>query len=280
MNACTSEAPCVKPSIWLDHLSFSSIKMYQACPQRFAFKYVDRLSEEFTPSYFAFGGAFHRAVERIHEAMIAGASVPELDCLLDAYDRAWLELLTERPSVKFSKNEDSGTLRQMAARMLSAFREHTLASPCSGSQIIAIEESVRFCLLADVPPIEMRVDLLELNGRDLIVSDLKTTKSRWNEAKLAQGLPQLILYAHGLMPVLRELGAARIVPRFVAVTKAKKPVVQVLQPNATQGDADALKLTIGDTWQRIAKAEFQPRRGWHCALCPYQTRCKKKGGSA
>ena len=68
------------------------------------------------------------------------------------------------------------------SRVFSA--EHTLASPGTGSQTgCCIEESVRFRLLADVPPIEMRMDLLELQDETLIVTDLKTSRSRWNESK-------------------------------------------------------------------------------------------------
>ena len=192
---------------------------------------------------------------------------------MDSYDRAWSELVADRPRVKFSKDEDASSLRQLAKRMLSAYREHLLASPSGGSQIIAIEESVRFRLLADVPPIEMRLDLLELNGTDLIVSDLKTSKSRWSEAKIADGLPQLVLYAHGLMPLLRELGATRIVPRFVAVTKGKKPKVQVIQPAATQADVARLKKTVAETWIAIKNGVFHRRETWACTQCPYRRRC-------
>ena len=273
MITCVLKAPSIKPSISLDHLSFSSIRTYQVCPKKFGFKYLDKVPEEFTPSYFAFGGAFHRAVERVHEAMIAGEPIPCVEELLYAYDRAWSELVADRPVVKFSKDEDAPSLRVLATRMLSAFREHTLASPGTGSQIIAIEESVRFRLLADVPPIEMRLDLLELKGTDLIVSDLKTSRSRWSESKVADSLPQLILYAHGLMPLLRELGAKKVVPRFVAVTKAKKPVVQILQPTATQNDVMRLKQTVAETWSAIQSGVFPRRESWSCAHCPYMRHC-------
>lgn len=273
MSICVLEEPSVKPAFALDHLSFSSIRTYQACPRKFAFKYLEKVPAEFTPSYFAFGGAFHRAVERVHEAMLVGDPIPHAGELASAFDAAWGELLAGGTKVRFAKDEDAGTVRLLAARMLSAFRDHALASADSGSQIIAIEHAVRFRLLADAPPIEMRLDLLELRGADLIVSDWKTSRSRWSEAKIAQGLPQLILYAHGLMPLLRELGAKRVVPRFVAVTKAKKPVVQVMQPTASQDDVARLKQTVSETWGAIQAGVFPRRESWACAHCPYRGRC-------
>src|SRR5437868_1560801 len=111
MNTCALEAPSTKPAIALDHLSFSSIRTYQSCPRKFAFKYVEKLPEEFTPSYFVFGGAFHKAVERVHEAMIVGEPLPQLGELLDAFDGAWLDLTAERPQIKFAKDEDASCLR-------------------------------------------------------------------------------------------------------------------------------------------------------------------------
>jgi len=273
MTTCSVDAPATKSAVWLDHLSYSSITTYQACPKKFAFKYIEKRAEGFTPSYFAFGGAFHKAVELVHEAMIVGEPLPHVDELVNAFDRAWSELVADRPLVKFAKNEDAGSLRVLARMMLSAFREHTLASQDVASQIIAIEHAVRFRLLAGVPPIEMRLDLLELRGTDLVVSDWKTSRSRWNDSKVTEGLPQLVLYAHGLMPLLRELGATRIVPRFVAVTKAKKPVVQVLQPVATQDDVVRLKQTFAGTWTAIQSGAFPRKESWACSHCPFMQPC-------
>ena len=127
--------------------------------------------------------------------------------------------------------------------------------------------------MADVPPIESRIDLLELHGTDLVVSDLKSSRSRWNDAKVQESIPQLVLYATGLLPLMRELGATRIVTKFVVVTKAKKPVVQVLQPQASQDDVVRLKQTITETWSAIQTGLFVKRESWACAQCPYKGRC-------
>jgi len=258
----------------LDHLSWSGINAYKTCPRKFAFRYIEQVPEEFKPSSLAFGSAFHIAVERVQEARLQGLSVPPLDEILNAFDIAWSNE-TIGADIQFCKEEDSASLRELAQRMLAAYAEYaalesTLPEP---AQIISIEHSNRFRLLADVPPIESRIDLLELRGTDLIVSDLKTSRSRWNDTKVAEAVPQLVLYATGLLPLMRELGATRIVTKFVVVSKAKKPAVQVLQPQASQNDVVRLKQTLTDTWSAIQTGLFVKRESWACAQCPYKNRC-------
>jgi len=107
----------------------------------------------------------------------------------------------------------------------------------------------------------------------LVVSDLKSSRSRWNDAKVQESLGQLVLYATGLLPLMRELGATRIVTKFVVVTKAKKPVVQVLQPQASRDDVVRLKQTITETWSAIQSGLFVKRESWACAQCPFKGRC-------
>jgi len=257
----------------LDHISYSGMTTYQTCPRKFAYKYLDDdADEEFLPSSLVFGGAFHRTVEFVQQAQLEGTDIPDADELLAVFDGVWDEETTDKPSLRFSKDETPESVRELAKRMFVAYREHVV-SKNEDTQILAIEHAHRFRLMANVPAIEMRIDLLELRGTDLIVTDFKTSKSRWNETRVAESLPQLVLYSHGLLPLVKELGATRLVPRFIVISKAKKPVVQVLEPQANQADADALKRTVGETWQGIERGEFKPRSGWHCALCPFQNRC-------
>ncbi|MEI6236349.1 MAG: PD-(D/E)XK nuclease family protein [Planctomycetota bacterium] len=268
------EAPPPSSPTQMDHISFSSIKTYQTCPRKFAYRYLENVPEEFKPSSLAFGSAFHIAVERIQEARMQGLGVPALDEILSAFDTAWSNE-TIGTDIQFCKEEDGGSLRELAQRMLAAYAEYaalesTLPEP---AQIISIEHSNRFRLLADVPPIESRIDLLELRGTDLIVSDLKSSRSRWNDAKVLEAIPQLVLYATGLLPLMRELGATRIITKFVVVTKAVKPKVQVLQPQASQDDVVRLKQTISETWSAIQTGLFVKRESWQCASCGFRHRC-------
>lgn len=262
-------------SVQLDHLSWSGIKTYSTCPRKFFYRYIEKAPEEFVPAALAFGSAFHSALDHVHQSLIEGAPLPPVETLLEKYGESWKSETARAPEVLFSKTEDEKSLSELAQRMLAAYLDYIGATGVgdNGARIIAIEHSHRFHLLADVPPIEMRLDLLELAGTDLIVSDVKTARSRWNDQKVAESMPQLVLYATAMASLVKELGAKRIVPRFLVVTKAKAPVVQVLEPMASQADVERLKNQVFDTWAAIQAGVFVPRESWQCAQCPYKRRC-------
>lgn len=272
-TAVMDAPPQVRPA-QLDHLSWSGVKTYSTCPRKFAFKYIERVQEEFKPSSLLFGSAFHSAVEKVQEARLQGLGVPCADQLLAEFDAAWSREALGN-TIQYCKEEDEASARELAQRMLAAYAEYAAleATLPDTAQIISIEHAHRFRLLADVPPIESRIDLLELQSTDLVVSDLKSSRSRWNDAKVQECVPQLILYATGLMPLMRELGAKRIVTKFVVVTKAKSPVVQVLQPQACQDDVVRLKQTVSETWSAIQTGLFVKRETWACGQCQFRSRC-------
>lgn len=271
--ASSAHQACAPPT--LDHISWSGITTYSACPRKFYYRKIAQVPEEFKAASLAFGGAIHQAVEAIHQARLEGAPIPTLGALVGDYDTAWRDAIKDAPAVVHAKTEDEQVLHQTAERMLSMYREHVIAQAeqYGDTQIIAIEHSHRFLLLSDVPPVEMRLDLLELDGPDLIVTDLKTTRSRWNQTKIKEALPQLVLYAHGLMGLLHDLGAKRIVPRFVVISRGRTPVIQTIEPQVFKEDVDRLKRRLSDVCQGIRKEIFPQRTGWQCGQCPFKKRC-------
>ena len=268
------DAPPKAGPVHFDHISFSSLKTYQTCPRKFAFKYIDQVPEEFKPSSLAFGSAFHSAVERVQEARLQGTKLPGVEDLLAVFDAAWSRE-TKEQDVQFCKEEDATSLRDLASRMLDAYSAYASleATLPETAQVISIEHANRFRLLAEVPAIESHIDLLELQGTNLVVTDLKSSRSRWNDAKVQESIPQLVLYASGLLPLMRELGATKIVTKFVVVTKAVKPKVQVLQPQASQDDVVRLRASVSETWSAIQTGLFVKRESWVCGQCPFKGRC-------
>lgn len=85
--------------------SYSSLATYEACPRRYAFKYVERVPGEVSPGQFAFGNAVHKAFEvfvreRIRARTqdggaddVAGAAVGAPGAAAEASPEAVLETL-------------------------------------------------------------------------------------------------------------------------------------------------------------------------------------------
>ena len=266
--------PVVVTKTAITHLSWSKIQAYLMCPRQLAFR-LEEAPRERVSAALIFGGAIHAASELIHEARLAGAALPAVSDLLNAYDRAWKEREKAEPPIEFAKTENVESLRELAERMLDAYLVFVQSRP--NSEVIAIEHESDFLLLPDVPPFKVRLDLLERVGDELHVSDLKTARSLWNDDKVSEHLPQVIAYSMAAAGIARQLGL-RIVPEFVVVTKAKSPKVQVLTPSASQEDVARLRNLVADVWKGIQSGTFPARIGWQCKGCAYRDRCKKETG--
>jgi len=260
----------------IDHLSWSAIRTYTSCPRKYFLKYIAQVPEESRAATLIFGSAFHFALDFAHQQVLEGTEIPSVESLLTKYKAKWNSEAENTPEVTYGKSDDEASMIDLATRMLTAYRDYLSAEATvrQGTQIIAIEHAHRFRLLADVPPIECRLDLVEMAGNNLLLSDVKTSKSRWGSAKTAESILQLVLYANAITPLAKEMGAdTRIVPRFIVVTKAVSPVVQVLEPRATQNDVDRLKQLVADAWRGISSGVYFRNESFACSYCPYRAHC-------
>ncbi|MCZ7645930.1 MAG: PD-(D/E)XK nuclease family protein [Planctomycetota bacterium] len=254
-----------------EYLSWSRIRSFRDCPKLFYYRYIAKVPAERVPAALPFGGVFHQAIELVTEARLAGRGLPSLETLLAEYDRAWAESTSNGPPVAFAKGEDAKSLRETASRMLEAYREF---SQSEKSEIIAIEHEARFAVAG--VPIVARLDSVERRGEDLLVTDVKTSKSRYGETKILESVGQTVLYSHAAVELLRALGARRIVPRFVVVTKGKSPVVQVIEPPVGREDAQRVRELVADAHQAISAGAFPRNESWRCARCPFADKCLGK----
>lgn len=268
----TRAAGTIVPTPPLDHLSWSSISSYRSCPRRFAFSYIEHAPAERRSAALPFGSSVHRAIERLHQARLEGAPVPTAAELNQTYAAAWREETTDGAELAFGKGEDIGVLRSKAERMLAAYRLH-LTESAADTQILALEHAERVQLLPDAPPLETRVDRVELVGDTLVVVDTKTSKSKWNDAKVRENQPQVVLYAFALVPMRDAVGAKRIATRYEIITKGKCPTVQIIEPEITRDDALRVRELVGETWRAIRAGVFPRRESYTCDQCPFRTRC-------
>jgi len=255
-----------------DYISYSSISAYQSCPLRWYFKYVAGLPERSVSSSLVFGSAIHRSVEHHFNELLAGNEPPTLEALIGEYDRHWQE--TDESIVKFGKEDGRESLGPLAQRMLAAFQASTLARP--EGHIIGVEEQLRGPIVPGCPDVLGRLDLLVETSDELIVTDLKTARSRWSSEQVDDQAGQLLLYSE----LVRHLAPQkRLRLRFAVVTKAKQPSVDLHEVAADPKKIDRTKRIVERVWRAIAAEHFFPSPSpMNCGGCPFREPCRKWTG--
>ncbi len=247
--------------------SFSKLSMYEECPLKYKFRYVDKLPEKPKP-YFAFGNSVHAALEFFHDPSHEAA--PPLEKLLSAFKEEWdaKDWREKGYSDPFRSDSDY----QSGLKMLTGYyRKHhaSFAPP------FLVEYST------DVPVdgllVRIIADKIEhTGGGELVLIDYKTGKD------VKRSPDQLHMYQKicELDPKLREKLAERYgVPaaslrvrelRFYHVPSLKE---------YTFARADDFE--IGLFWERVLRAaegvkegRFPPRPGdFQCRFCDFRSSC-------
>jgi CRISPR/Cas system-associated exonuclease Cas4 (RecB family) len=255
-----------------DYISWSALSTFRTCPLRFYFRYVAGLPEESVSAALVFGGGVHAAVEQHFQSILSGDPKPDLDSLLFAYRSVWLPHEPER--VTFGGSDTRESLDALAAKMLTAF----LASPASTvrGRVLGVEEEIRGPLAPGMPDLYGRVDLLTEDDDQLVISDVKTSRSRWGADQAEESAEQLLLYSR----LASELAPGKkIVTRFLVLTKTKEPVIE---EHVAEVKPERVARTLAGAervWQAVQTGVFYPApSAMACAGCPFREACSKWQG--
>ena len=252
-----------------DYISYSQLKLFQTCPLRWYFEYVEGLPPEVVGSSLVFGGGIHAAIERFYRARLAGDPPPAIADLLASFDTAWNA--DAEPPIAYG-DADAAGLRGLAENMLTAFLENDLSEP--GGQVIGIEEELRNPIAIGLPDLLARVDLMVATDDALVIRDFKTARSRWSTAQRADSAGQLLLYGELARPLADALGLT-VRLEFLVVTKTKSPVIERHQVESDPDRMSRMRLALQRVWAAMQAGHIYPNPSrMNCATCPHQTACR------
>lgn len=255
-----------------DYVSWSALATYRTCPLKYRFRYVDGLPEETVSAALIFGAGIHAAVEQHFQARLAGTMSPDIDQLLFAYRSTWLP--HDPDAIQFGTKDTRDTLDDLALRMLTAF----LASEAAGveGRVLGVEEEIRGTLAVGMPDLFGRIDLLTESDDTLLITDVKTSRSRWSQDQIEGSGEQLLLYAHLASEISPE---KKLATRFLVLTKTKEPVIDEYRREVS---TDSVKRTIAGAervWQAISTGIFYPApSALSCSTCGYRAACRAWSG--
>jgi putative RecB family exonuclease len=255
-----------------DHISYSAISTFQACPLRFYFRYVLDLPEEFVSASLVFGSAIHAALEFHFLELIEGKKAPGLESLIGAYHNAWNE--RDNASIRFGSHGSIQSYEKLASQMLAEFQRSAVAHP--RGRIVGIEEELMGEIVPGCPDLLARVDLLIDTGNALLVRDFKTARGIWSHDRVTDSASQLLLY-HQLAGSLA--GGKPIALEFVVLTKTKRIAIDTHPVRPHKKQVERTKRTVERVWQAIQAGHFYPNPSpVQCPSCPYRGACREWTG--
>lgn len=247
--------------------SFSKLSMYEECPLKFKFRYIDKLPEKPKP-YFAFGNSVHAALEFFHDP--SHKEAPPLEKLLAAFKDEWDA--GDWRAKGYADPSRSDADYQAGLKMLTGYyRKHHAA--------FAPPFLVEYSTDVEVDGLLVRIiaDKIEhAGGGELTLIDYKTGKD------VKRSPDQLHMYQKicELDPALREKLAERYaVP--VSAVRVKELRFYHVPTLKEYSFPRADDFAIGLFWERVLRAaegvkdrRFPPRPGdFQCRFCDFRSSC-------
>ncbi|OGS13504.1 MAG: hypothetical protein A2285_04325, partial [Elusimicrobia bacterium RIFOXYA12_FULL_57_11] len=252
--------------------SYSKMSMYEECPLKYKFKYIDKLKEE-PKFYFAFGNSVHTALEFLYS--VKAPPFPSLEEVLEEFKRDWGSKSWAEKGYKVPSRADADLLKGL--EMLKAYYAHN-------KEKFKPPFLVEYSTDVEVDGLLVRIiaDRIEyLGGGGIEIIDYKTGK----DVKRAPA--QLYMYQKiseldpGLKEKIAETYGARV--SSVKINRLLYYHVPTLKEYAFERAGDR---EIGGFWERvlgvadkIRGAKFEPTPGeLQCNWCDYKKFCPIQTG--
>jgi RecB family exonuclease len=231
-------------------LSYSSISLYERCPQAFKFQYEDRMPTSTSPA-LAFGDSLHRTLHRFHDR-----PVPVPPSLAELHEM----LADEWVSDGYRDPGEEQLYLDHARQVLTDYHGENAPS-------FRIPAALEFRFTVEVEGVQLsgvidRMDRLPGGGYEIV--DYKTNRRLPPQMRIDQDL-QLSVYhlaakeIWGIEP--ERLTLYYLLPR------------QRMSTSRTPADIDDTRRRIAAVAERIAAGQFEPRANPLCDWCDFQARC-------
>jgi len=247
--------------------SYSKMSLYEECPLKYKFKYLDKIKEE-PKFYFAFGSAIHSALEFLYS--VKAPPFPTLDEVHGAFRREWSAKSYLEKGYRTQEKSDADC--EKGLKMLTAYYEHNRAR-------FAPPFLLEYSTDVAVDGLKVRIiaDKIEYSGNGrVLVTDYKTGKDVRREPA------QLYMYQKitELDPVLKEKIAETYGQR-VSEVRIDRMLYYHVPTNKEYFFERADDREIGGFWERvlgvadsIKSLKFEPTPGERqCSWCDYKALC-------
>ncbi len=238
-------------------LSHSSISMYRTCPQRWKFRYIDKVPEK-PRSQFSFGKSVHTALEFLFEKV--GQPWPSLEEVLAHYQLKWLRDGYESPvQEKWFFQEGDRIVRGFYAKHQKDAKN-------------ALQVEYKFTVDIEGVPVLGYVDRIDkMPSGGLAIVDYKTGKA-FDKSRVRVD-PQMTLYQMACAQTLNAPVESVTLYHLNSLTPLTVPA------HSRKQETD-YRAVVVEAAKGVMDQKFEPKpdeRG-HCMWCDYMQICPAFAG--
>ncbi|NWG03593.1 MAG: PD-(D/E)XK nuclease family protein [Syntrophaceae bacterium] len=258
------------------HISYSQLKTYLTCPQKYEFQYVMGLPWEFIPEYFPFGKAIHEAAKIFYRTLKETGRRPTLEDTTEHFKACW-DKETQVNNIRYKENQSRDTLRDKGAQLVKVFYENVAPQRIIGVEVpfsvdMVLEETgeVLPCKLAGI------FDLIESDEEgNFIIVELKTGAKRFTDDQIDLDL-QGTLYSYALRQMGYQTDGEETLVRYDQLLKLKNPDMETYY--AVKGNVHYIwaYTLVRKVLKAVNNEIFFPIPGWQCKECPFGTTCQQE----
>ncbi len=234
-------------------LSFSRIDMYENCPRRFRYAYIDRLPGKPSPA-LSFGSSVHAALEEFYDRKLPDCPTEDelLDLLYEHWDSSGFEALPRDEQVAYYRHAQQ-TLRRYHRRIAGEYR-------------LPVTTEAWFELpFDDIAVVVGSIDRVDSDDDgQLHVVDYKTSRRAQPRQRVERSL-QLAIYALACEHLFGRLPSTVALDFVVADATVRVPVEDM--------DLDAVPGRVRAAAESIRAGQFAPTPNRLCDWCDYRPLC-------
>ena len=256
----------------IDHLSASSIDLFQRCPMSWKHKHIDKLPDRSTGKMTA-GSAAGAALAQHYGHQLEAGEGFSTERLLDEFSKGLAQ--RQRDEDIDWEGESPGEIKDTTIGALTVYHRHVAPDV----RPLAVERE--FELVWEDCPFTL-IGYLDLEEADGAVGDAKTSGSKWYQAKAdAQLQPDIYMGAR------RAEGWPAPEFRYHNLVRGKtKQTAQILTTKRTEAQLDRLTFKVFSIARRIEFSWLNdiwqgpgPDSAWMCRGCAHASGCPWRLGS-
>jgi RecB family exonuclease len=246
-----------------EYISYSQIRLYQTCPKKFRYAYIDEIERPVNDKVFL-GTIFHSVVEYYLKEKISDRA-PGKEELLKRFEEQFLES-QKKQKITWDTPEAETRKRGLA------FVRHFLKEIAPEINPLMVERE----LVVDLPDMAVKLKgIIDLVETDFSITDFKTTTAKWSRNRIKESYLQMQIYRFIFEKCFGDVITQL---RFRIIHAKGNTGIKDQKVSVKAADLDTSKMLdiIKYVVDNIRNGAFYKNENYTCSYCDFKELCRKE----